>query len=251
MKLQFLNIYYSCIYLLAVGKCDKKKNVCNSFFFIFVFSRGLIKRETLGLITMPLILIKVTMPLLLSRTRRPLTFFARSYVPRLIVCIFIAIFVFFGSRLQLYPTVFYVLLITLLGLDDALVYMQGAARGGFFASISDPRIGSTYYTLIASLSNAGSIVSSSIVLYTANWLPKEQSYYIEVGVCILLGCVWLCASWRLIQRLQTIPVDRWHLSVRKSQLTGQHHDRDQMMDADIRKSELPTFTADMEVSSWM
>jgi hypothetical protein len=155
----------------------------------------MIRRETLGLITMPLILIKVTVPLLLSRTNRPLTFYAHSYIPRLIICMLIAIFMFFGPRLQqAYPPIFYALLILLLGFEDALVYLQGAARGGFFACISDTRIGSTYYTLLASLNNTGLFVSNSMVLYTANWLPKDQAYYIEVGICILLGCIWLVAQ---------------------------------------------------------
>jgi len=211
----------------------------------------MIKRETFGLITMPLILIKVTMPFLLSRTRRPLIFFAQSYVPRLIVSLLIAIFIFFGPLLQSYPTVFYVLLIVLLGLNDALGYLQGAAIGGFFASISDTRIGSTYYTLLASLSNAGSYVSSSVVLYTANWLPKKQAYYIEVGVFILLGCVWLCASWPLMQRLQMLPVDRWHLQLRKRQINGDDHHHQIMKIAAISQSDLPTTTTNMELSSWL
>jgi len=202
----------------------------------------MIKRETFGLITMPLIFIKVTMPFLLSRTRRPLIFFAQSYVPRLIVSLLIAIFVFFGPRLQSYPSIFYALLIVLLGLNDALAYLQTAAIGGFCASISDTRIGSTYYTFLASLMNTGSYVSSSVVLYTANWLPKEQAYYIEVAVFILLGCVWLCASWPLMQRLQMLPVDRWHLSLRKQQINGDDHHHQMMTSA---------ATTNMELSSWL
>ncbi len=212
----------------------------------------MIKRETLGLITMPLILIKVTMPLLLSRTRRPLIFYAQSYIPRLIVSMLIAIFIFFGPHLQSYPTIFYALLIALLGLNDALGYVQGAATGGFCASISDTRIGSTYYTLLASLSNAGSYVSSSVVLYTADWFPNEQAYYIEVSICILLGCVWLCVSWPLMQRLQMLPVDRWHLSLRKRQISeDDHHNHQMMVTADIRQSELPKVTNNIELSSWL
>src|SRR5690242_5587477 len=100
---------------------------------------------------MPLILLKVSVPLLLSRSSRPLVFFAKIYGPRLIICIFIAIFVFFGARLQLYPIAFYALLLILLGLNDALIYLLSAACCGFFAHISDQRIGSTYYTLLAAL----------------------------------------------------------------------------------------------------
>jgi PAT family acetyl-CoA transporter-like MFS transporter 1 len=198
---------------------------------------------------MPLILVKVTVPLLLSRTRRPLIFFARSYIPRLVICVLIAVFIYFGPRLQSHPTVAYILLVVLLGLNDALVYVQGAARGGFFAQISDTRIGGTYYTLLASLNNAGQVVSSSLVLYTASWLPDEWAYFIEVGVCLLLGCVWLCASWRLIHRLQALPAERWHLKIRSQTVDGdQHH---QMTAMNNKQAELPAVAGTAEWFTWL
>ena len=172
---------------------------------------------------MPLILVKITVPLLLSRTRQPLIFFARLYVPRLILCVLIAIFIFFHSSLASHPSIFYFLLVTLFGLNDAFVYMQGAARGGFFAQISDPRIGGTYYTLLASLNNAGQVIATSLVFYTATWLPKDQAYYIEVGVCLLLGGFWLCTSWKLMHELQLLPIGRWHVVIRTKAVNGDDH----------------------------
>ena len=172
---------------------------------------------------MPLLFVRITVPLLLSRTRQPLILFARLYVPRLIVSGLIAIFIFFHSSLSSHPSIFYVLLIALFGLSDALACMQGAARGGFFAQISDTRIGGTYYTLLASLNNGGQVVASSLVFYTASWLPKKEAYYIEVGVCLLLGGFWLCASWKLMHQLQLLPVGRWHVLTRTQTLNGDHH----------------------------
>jgi PAT family acetyl-CoA transporter-like MFS transporter 1 len=171
---------------------------------------------------MPLILVKITVPLLLFRTERPLVVFSYFYIPRLILCAATAVFVLFIERLQSYPVLFYTLLIIQLGLSDVLVYLQGAARGAFFAQISDKRIGSTYYTLLASLNNLGAFVSTSLVLYTANWLPKQQAYFIEVGVCLLLGCAWLGMSWRLMYRLEELPVEDWHLMLHKRQYHGDH-----------------------------
>jgi PAT family acetyl-CoA transporter-like MFS transporter 1 len=213
----------------------------------------MIRQETLGLVMMPLILVKVSVPLLLVKTRRPLVFFARSYIPRLGLCLLIAVFVFFGSRLQSYPAIFYILLIVLLGLDDAFVYMQGAARGGFFAQISDTHIGGTYYTLLASLNNAGQAVSSSLVFYTAAWLPKEHAYYIEVGICLLLGCVWLCASWRLLHRLQALPVERWHVISYTHNVDVDQRHQQMMAMVDNKKEKLPTAAAaaNMGCSSWL
>lgn len=186
---------------------------------------------------MPLVLVKATIPLVLSKTHRPLIFYTQTYVPRLILCVGIALFVYFNSYLQLYPIVFYTLFILLLALNDALVYLQGAARGGFLASISDTRIGSTYYTLLASLSNLGMFLSSSAVLYSANWLPDEYAYYIEVAVCILLGCLWLGFSWRLMYRLQAMPIEDWHLLP---------HDSHQIMFTNAKKEQSLIVPNDLE-----
>ena len=167
---------------------------------------------------MPLILVKITAPLLLARTRRPLTFFARSYAPRLVLCVLIAIFVFYSAQLRTHPVAFYSLLLVLLGFNEALVYTQAAARGGFFACISDKRIGSTYYTFLASLNNLGMFLSSTVVLHTASWLPDDHGYFIEVAVCVMIGFVWLGLCWRLMGRLQTLPLERWHLMLQEQKV---------------------------------
>ena len=180
----------------------------------------MLRRETLGLITMPLILVDVTVPFLLLRTSRPLVHFAHSYLLRMVLCVLIAVFVYFAPRLYVYPAVFHTLLIVLLALNQAFIYLQGAARSGFFAQISDTRIGGTYYTLLASLNNAGNMISSNVVLYTADWFPKKWTYFIEVTICLLLGCVWLCVSWRLMYRLQALPVERWHLKIQSKSFDG-------------------------------
>jgi MFS transporter, PAT family, solute carrier family 33 (acetyl-CoA transportor), member 1 len=204
-------------------------------FLIAISSLGAIQRETLGLITMPLILIKSAAPLLLSRTHRPLIIYARTYIPRLILCLLVAIFVFYSVALKQYPIYFYTILIVLLAVNDAIVYVQGAARGGFFAYISDTRIGSTYYTLLASLNNIGLSVSSTVVLHTANWLPKDKAYFIEVAVCLVLGSVWLCVSWRLMHRLQELPVERWHITPNRqnNDALDQQATHDKQSDASI------------------
>ncbi|CAF4358190.1 unnamed protein product, partial [Adineta steineri] len=108
---------------------------------LILLNRNILTRETYGLITMPLILIKITVPLLLSRIDRPLVFYGQTYMPRLILGIFVALFIYFASRLQSYSIIFYSLLIILFGLSDAFAYLQGTARGAFFAYITDKRIG--------------------------------------------------------------------------------------------------------------
>lgn len=197
---------------------------------------------------MPLIIVNVSVPFLLTRTTRPLIFFARSYIPRLIVCVFIGLFVLFSYHIYSHRWIFYFLLFLLLALNDGLAYVQGAARGGFFAQISDTRIGGTYYTLLASLNNAGMVVFSSLVLYTADWFPKE-SYLIEVIICVILGIIWFIIAWRIMIKLQALPVHTWHLTLHREKVDG--HDQQCETTVSIRnKQELRSATNDTICSTW-
>ncbi|CAF0889574.1 unnamed protein product [Adineta steineri] len=184
---------------------------------LILLNQNILTRETYGLITMPLILIKITVPLLLSRIDRPLVFYGQTYMPRLILGLFVALFIYFASRLQSYSIIFYSLLIILFGLSDAFAYLQGTARGAFFAYITDKRIGSTYLTFLTSLHNLGGSLSGTLVLHTVSWLPKEHAYYIAVGVCFVIGCIWLCFSWKMMYQLQDLPVEHWHLKLHTQQ----------------------------------
>ena len=169
-------------------------------------------RETLGLITMPLIFVKVIVPLILTQTHRPLTWFARLYPPRLLICVLIGVYVYFTSRLLPYPAIFYSILMTLFVINETIIYLQLVARVGFYAQISEPRIGGTYMTLVSTLGNIGQTVSSSAVFYVANWLPKKNAYFIEVIGCTVIGIVWLLLSWRVMHQLQALPVEKWFLA---------------------------------------
>lgn len=167
-------------------------------------------RETLGLITMPLVLVKIIVPLILSQTRRPLIWFARLYPPRLLICVLIGVFIYFTSRLVTYPYIFYPILMTLFVINETIIYLQLVARVGFYAQVSEPRIGGTYMTLVSTLGNIGQTVSSSVVLWVASRLPKNHAYSIEVGGCTIIGIIWLLLTWRMMHRLQALPVDKWY-----------------------------------------
>ena len=168
-------------------------------------------RETYGLITMPLIFIKILVPLILTKTEIPLIWFCRLYPVRLLMCVLIGVFVFFTAHLIVYPVVFYGVLMVLFAINEAIIYLQLVARVGFYAQVSEPRIGGTYMTLVSTVGNIGQSLSSSAVLYVANWLPKKNAYTIEVAICTVIGIVWIAASWRLMHRLQALPMEKWYL----------------------------------------
>jgi len=66
-------------------------------------------------------------------------------------------------------------------------------------------------TLVSTLGNIGQTVSSSVVLYIADRLPKQHAYSIEVVGCTVIGVVTLLLTWRMMHQLQALPVDKWYL----------------------------------------
>jgi PAT family acetyl-CoA transporter-like MFS transporter 1 len=179
-------------------------------FFHFLFSQG-VPRENLALVNIPVTLISIIVPLIIRHTRRPLIWFARSYVFHLINAIPLATYVYFTPRM-ISSGYYYPVLILFLVSNEFIKTLEFTSHIGFFASISDPRIGGTYMTFLATLSNLGFALNSSVVLYAANWLPKRYAYVIAVASCDLLGIIWFAFSYRTLKRLQKLPTCRWYLT---------------------------------------
>ncbi|UJR11519.1 hypothetical protein I4U23_015700 [Adineta vaga] len=169
-----------------------------------------VTRDTIALMNIPLLIIHIIVPLCLSQTRSPLKWFAWAYIPRLFASILLAIYIFFTPQLLFKPH-FYPLLLMFICLNEGLCYLLKASRIGVYARVSEPRIGGTYMTLLATISNLGQSLSSTIVLYVAEWLPKQHAYSIQVAACFILGFLWIGLMWRMIIRLDALPVEEWHL----------------------------------------
>lgn len=164
----------------------------------------------MALINVPLFLIHITVPFCFSGIERPLIWFARGYIPRLIGSLALAIYMFFTPQ-TLHASYYYPVLVVFLCLNEAFVYMVIVSRIGVYARISEPRVAGTYMTLLATVSNLGQSISSTIVLYVANWLPKPHAYSIEVGACFVLGLVWIGLVWRIMRHLDGLSVEEWYL----------------------------------------
>ncbi len=156
-------------------------------------------------------LIAVTSPLLIRHTEKPLTWFAGSYALCLITEIPVAAYVYF-TPWMISSYYYYPLLILVLACNQFVMVLRFSAMIGFFASISEPRIGGTYMTLLATLYNLGFAVNSTAILYAANWLPKKYAYIIAVSSCVVFGIVWLGFSSRTLKRLQELPTYKWYLT---------------------------------------
>ena len=132
------------------------------------------------------------------------------------MCILIGIYVCF-TPLILSKWYFYPLLIGLFMVNESLIYLMAVSRVGFYAQISDPCIGGTYITLLAMIGNMGHSLTQSTVLFTAGWIkPEIFAYPLLVEICVLCGCVWLFMQYKTMVHLQSLPIEAWHLSKRKT-----------------------------------
>ena len=155
-------------------------------------------------------LISVFAPILLRHTEKPLKWLAASYILFLISAVPLAIYVFFTPHI-ISAGYYYPVLILLLTCNDFVMTIRFAAQCGFYAAVSEPRIGGTYMTLLVTLHNLGFAVNSTIVLYIAEWLPKRYAYVIAVGACLILGIIWLICSARTFKRLENLPANEWYI----------------------------------------
>lgn len=74
-------------------------------------------------------------------------------------------------------------------------------------------------TLVSTLGNIGQTVSNTAVTFIAGKLPKEHSYIIEVAACTVIGIIWLASSWRMMHRLQALPVRKWYTVKEKPEVS--------------------------------
>lgn len=160
-------------------------------------------------------LIAIIAPLLIRHTKQPLIWFAGSYVFYLISAIPIAALVYFTPQM-LASSYYYPLLVCLLALNEFVMMLRFSAQVGFFASISDPRIGGTYMTFLVTIHNLGFALNSSIVLYLADRLHKQYAYVLAVGLCITVGFIWFAFSYRTIQQMQQLPTQQWYLTSQRT-----------------------------------
>ena len=167
-------------------------------------------QATLALVEIPVTLVSITAPLVIRNTKQPLTWFSRSYVLYLISGLPIAAYVYFTPHI-IYSNYYYLFLVLLLTCNEFIRVLRFTAQVGFFASISEPRIGGTYMTLLATLHNLGFSINSSLVLYAASLLPKQYAYIIAVISCTIFGVIWLVFSFRTLKRLENQPITEWYL----------------------------------------
>ncbi len=78
---------------------------------------------------------------------------------RLLLGVIMALFVYFTPSFQNYnktfPWYYYALAILIFAIQQIFVYSMFVSQMAFFATVSDPKIGGTYMTLLNTLTNLG------------------------------------------------------------------------------------------------
>ncbi|CAF1426041.1 unnamed protein product [Didymodactylos carnosus] len=207
-----------------------------------------ITKESLALTAIPLIFVQILIPFIISHWTigpKPLNILIYSYIPRLVTGILLAIFVCVTPLFQIlnsksFHWYYYLILIILFGINEAFFHAMTVSKVAFYAKVSDPKIGGTYMTLLSTIANLGTNLTSTCMLYLATLLTwksctvqnltcnrsedekqctllngkcqiKIDAYYIQVGFCIVLGVLWFIWKHHSLNKLQVVPLHKWNI----------------------------------------
>merc|ERR1712187_1039118 len=89
------------------------------------------------------------------------------------------------------------------------------AHFGFFAIVSDPRLGGTYMTLLSAVHNLGNAWVVYVCLKASDNLQAWTGYdgYLLLScACTVGGFVWFLVAGKELKRLQSLPLKSWRLA---------------------------------------
>ncbi|CAF1532594.1 unnamed protein product, partial [Didymodactylos carnosus] len=111
-----------------------------------------VRTQTIGLMDIPLALIKVCVTFSTTRCMagsKPVTVLLFCYIPRIFTGLLVLLFVHLTPQFsQPFQWYYYLILVSVLALNEIFHYSMMVALIAFFAQISDPKIGGTYMTLL-------------------------------------------------------------------------------------------------------
>ena len=79
------------------------------------------------------------------------------------MALFVYLTPFFQNNNKTFPWYYYALAILIFGIQQIFVYSMFVSQMAFFATVSDPKIGGTYMTLLNTLTNLGKRTNLSIL----------------------------------------------------------------------------------------
>ncbi|KAG8276261.1 hypothetical protein J6590_069007 [Homalodisca vitripennis] len=216
-------------------------SACDSISWLKLVRAGL-NREKFSLATTIIIPIKLSLLLFFSKrmtSEKSMEVFTKMYPFRLAFNLVVSAFIWAAPLMlvgQHVPLYFYGLLIFIYGCPQMASYFMKATRIAFYARTSDPTLGSTYMTLLATLSNLGMAWPHSLVLLLVDPLTFSQcstdpentcsnskwamecsgecetyvdGYYVLIAICTMFGLLWLRWAIPTVRELQKKDPQAW------------------------------------------
>jgi len=214
-----------------------------------------VHKDKVGLMNVPLQFVQILTPLLIFKKidlNRPFDLFLKIYPIRLLITLVLAMWIFitpyFRDLNNEYSLTYFVLYIILNSSYSFVFALMGLTKSTFFTRISDEKIGSTYMTLLNTVSNFGisfffflfpkSLKNCNKVIVPTH--PKlelliEQNvcsteteakicreiggdcittfdaFYLLALLCVLIGTLWLSIFKQTLLNLQSLPKSCWRV----------------------------------------
>lgn len=204
-------------------------------------------KENAALLAVPMVPLQIFLPWVISRMTcgpRPLDLLIKAYPLRLLFGFIFPLVVyvtpFFRSASGIFPIYYYIMLIVVYGLHQITVYCMFVSLMAFNASVSDPKIGGTYMTLLNTIANLGGNWPSTLSLWLVDKLKMERcnevcttsvppnmtttepnktckivcetisdGYYPLCAICVVIGFLWLRWGGAKLKKLQELPPSGW------------------------------------------
>ncbi|XP_050682131.1 acetyl-coenzyme A transporter 1 isoform X2 [Leptidea sinapis] len=208
-----------------------------------------VPREDLALLAVPLVPVQILMPIVLAKHTtgpEPLSLWLRAFPLRLLVGPLAAALValtptLIGDSGISYS--YFLILLCLYVFHQTCLYCMFVAVMAFFAKVSDPSVGGTYMTLLNTVSNLGTNWPNTLALWAVDRLTyrtcsnlelsdntcstdletevcknsggvcnvRVDGFYIETGLCLIAGVLWLQWGRKTMKRLQRLPPSSWQI----------------------------------------
>ena len=176
-------------------------------------------KESLASILVLLTPVQIVLPGLISRytASKPLQFFERSYVPRMMLGAASALLVYNAPSFEggYMPLWFWSCVLTLSLVASVLQTIQFVSLMAFFAKVSDPSVGGSYMTLLNTATNMGSKWPSTLSLLLVSPLTVPGvagGYYVLVGATLALGTAWIVKARAHLRALEALPEKKWRVA---------------------------------------
>jgi len=186
-----------------------------------LMQRGM-KKEHVATLMVFITPLSIILPGLLSKyvAERPLSLYRWAYRPRVALSFAATLLVYFApdfhaeENSESLPLSFFLCLVGFVVVRSVMATAMFVAVMGFFAKISDPKIGGTYMTLLNTLANFGSNIPNQLVLFFVDKVSfsNVDGFYVINSICVVGGIVWFLYFGRLLNELQDLDVNAWHVA---------------------------------------